>query len=176
MVAIPAAVAIGLSAASAAAGVASTVVSARNTAAQQKQAAATADYNAQIEQRNAFAERTQQQAQDEQTMAENNQRLGSIRALYGASGIDATGSPLDVLQGNASQMAYQNKMGDYTEQLRQMGYQSEAQGLGAQAAADRQQASNATGLSMGMGIGSSIIGGASSFSGTDTGKALLNSL
>lgn len=165
------AVMIGLAAASAAAGVATTVVSASNAAAQQKQAAATADYNAQVEQRNAFAERTQQQAQDEQTMAENNQRLGAIRALYGASGVDATGTPLDVLQGNANQMAYQTKMGDYTEQLRQMGYQSEAQGLEAQADADRQQARNATGLSMGLGIGSSLIGGAASYYGMSSGKA-----
>lgn len=170
------AVMIGLAAASAAAGAATTVVSARNASAQQKQAAATADYNAQIEQRNAFAERQEQQSQDEQTMAENNQRLGAIRALYGASGVDATGTPLDVLQGNANQMAYQTKMGDYTEQLKQMGYQSEAQGLQSEADADRRQAANATGASMALGVGSSVLGAANSFAGTDTGKALLKSI
>lgn len=173
MVAIPAAVAIGLSAASAAAGVAGTVMSAQAQSQQAKQAAATANYNAQITQRNAYAERLQQQSQDEQQFAENNQRLGQIRALYGASGIDASGSVLDVLQGNANQMAYQTRQGDYAEQLRQMGYTSEAQNYEQQAAADRQQASNATGLGMGLGIASSLFGAASSFAGSDTGKSFL---
>lgn len=172
---VPPAIAIGLSAASAAAGVAGTVMSAQAQSQQAKQAAATANYNAQITQRNAYAERLQQQSQDEQQFAENNQRLGQIRALYGASGIDASGSVLDVLQGNATQMAYQTRQGDYAEQLRQMGYTSEAQNYQDQAAADRQQASNATGLGMGLGIASSTLGAASSFFGTDTGKSYLSS-
>lgn len=172
---ISSSVMIGLAAASAAAGVGSTVLGAQAQSQQAKQAAATANYNAQITQRNAYAEQLQQQSQDEQQFAENNQRLGQIRALYGASGIDASGSVLDVLQGNANQMAYQTRQGDYAEQLRQMGYTSEAQNYEQQAAADRQQASNATGLGMGLGIASSLFGSASSFFGTDTGKSYLSS-
>lgn len=165
MVAIPAAVAIGLSAASAAAGVAGTVVSGINQSQQAKQQQATLNYNADVERNNAFAERQQQQQQDEQTFAENNQRLGQIRALYGASGIEASGSPLDVLQGNAGQMAYQTREGDYTEQLRQMGYSSEVAGTQAQAAAAGRQASYDSGLGMAMGVTGSVLQGLSSVAG-----------
>ena len=165
MVAIPAAVAIGLSAASAAAGVAGTVVSGINQSQQARQQQATANYNAQVEQQQALAERQQHESQDEQQFAANNQKLGQIRALYGASGIEASGSPLDVLQGNASQMAYQTSEGDYTEQLRQMGYTSEAQGQEAQASAYGRQASYDSGLGMAMSVTGSVLQGLSSVAG-----------
>ena len=175
MVAIPAAVAIGLSAASAAAGVAGTVVSGINQAQQAKQQQATLNYNAEVERNNAFAEKQQQQQQDDQTFAENNQRLGQIRAMYGASGVDASGSVLDVLQGNAGQMAYQTREGDYTEQLRQMGYSDEVAVTRAQAAAYGHQARYDTGLGMAMGVTGGVLQGAAGVAGAAQSNGLFSS-
>lgn len=172
MVAIPAAVMIGLSVASAAAGAVSAVSSANAQSTQAKQAAINANYQAQVTAKNASAEQAQQQAQADQQEQENNARLGSIRALYGASGVDASGSVMDVLSGNAQQMAYQQNWQNYDETLRQQGYSEEEAGDEAQASADMQQARNAQTAGY-MGVGTSILSSASSFAGSKTGQSLL---
>ena len=176
MAATPA-IMIGLAAASAAAGIATTVISGQQQAKQARQEQQTLNTNAQIEERNAYAEREQQQSADAQNFEANNQKLGQMRALYGASGIMInTGSPMDVLQGNAQQMGYQTAWNDYGEDLKQEGYSEQAQNLQAQANAEGQQAKYDTGAGMGLGIAGSIIGSASSFAGSPTGSSILSKL
>lgn len=167
---------MALSAVSTAATTAGGIISAQQNAAQAKQAAATADYNAQVQQRNALAEKNQQDAQDQQQMFANNQQLGQMRALYGASGIDpSAGTPLDVLQDQSQQMAYQTAQNDYAERIRQLGYGSEVQGLQQQASAYRQQAKNSTGVGMYLGAGASLAGGLAGALGSAGAKSSLSS-
>lgn len=60
-----------------------------------------AEYNAAVARRNAVSIRQQANTEALDQDAENRRRLGTIRAAYGAAGIDLAGSPLDVIHDTA---------------------------------------------------------------------------
>lgn len=84
------------------------------------------EYNAAVARRNAEAARAQAGADARAKERESIQRLGSIRAAYGASGVASGGSPLDVLSTNAALLELDKQNLLYRGELRGMGYESDA--------------------------------------------------
>lgn len=94
-----------------------------------KQAAnesAAAEYNAGIADRNAGIARDQAAQDAEAQRRTNTQKLGSIRAGYGASGVTMEGSPLDVLQMSAYNAELDVQNIKYKGELRALGYEDTA--------------------------------------------------
>ncbi len=105
-------------------------------------------FNAEAAERNAILAR-QQAAQDaEAKNRENRRRLGSIRAQIGAAGLDAEGSPLDIIESSAFEAKLDELNIIYKGELRAAGFLDTA-------ALDRQSADVA--------IGQGILRGASGF-------------
>lgn len=69
-------------------------------------AAAAGNYNASISDQNASRIRAEAAVEVADKQREIRKQLGSIRAAYGASGIDFSGSPLDVLADSATEGAW----------------------------------------------------------------------
>lgn len=102
--------------------------------------AAAADYNAKIADRNAIvAEQNRQLALQtasidaDEKRRENRRNLSSMRAAYGASGLDLAGSPLDVLTDSATEMELDAQRVEYEGRVRGregalevLGYQEKA--------------------------------------------------
>lgn len=91
----------GLEIAAAALTVASGVVSAAGAMAQGEAQANAAEYEGLVADRNAKIARNQAAVEQEDQRRENLRQLGAVRAAYGASGIEMSGSPLDVLSDTA---------------------------------------------------------------------------
>lgn len=85
-----------------------------------------ANYNAQIAERNAGVARDQAAADADAQRRHATQVLGSARAAYGASGVTAEGSPLDVLTMSASNAELDRQNILYRGELKAMGYQDTA--------------------------------------------------
>ena len=84
-------------------GVLGTALSATSQVQQGNYAQQTGQYNQQVYQRQAAITTQNTAAQEEAQRRDAARRAGSNRAAVGASGIDLTGSPLDVLEANAQQ-------------------------------------------------------------------------
>lgn len=89
-------------------------------------AAAAAKFNADAARRNAGIAR--QQASDDAAAQrrDSTQKLGAMRAAYGASGVTLDGSPTDVLEASARNAELDNQMIKYKGELRAMGYEDSA--------------------------------------------------
>lgn len=157
MVAVP----VALVAAAALASVGTAAYAGVSAANQAKAEANQADANQTIANQRQAALAQQQQQADDQAYAENNQRLGQIRALYGASGVDPTGSVLDVLQGNATQEAFSTRESDYAENLDRVATADQSSQFGTQAANARSEAASDLTTGMVINVGSAALGGAS---------------
>ena len=96
------------------------VVSAAGAVAQAGAASASTNYNAKVNERNAIiANQDRKQALDTAEIAANDKRrenartMSTIRAMYGSSGLDMSGSPLDVIEDSAMELALDEQRIDY---------------------------------------------------------------
>lgn len=86
------------------------------------------DRNAQVLERNAVIARQQARAEADTQQREARQRLGAMRAGYGASGVAVEGSPLDALADSAQLAELDRQNLIYNGELKAMGYQDSASG------------------------------------------------
>lgn len=114
--------------------VASGAISAVGAIASANAQAAAAKYNADIDRRNAIvvdqnrANLMRQTEIDAQAKRRENQRtLGTIRAAYGASGLEMSGSPLDVLEDSALELETDVHRVEYEGRMkgREMAFQAQ---------------------------------------------------
>jgi parvulin-like peptidyl-prolyl isomerase len=103
-------------------GVAGLAMNAVGAISQGMAASKAADYNAAINARNAQIAQQQAQADAEAQQRQAYQRMGAIRAAYGASGVTPEGSPLDILANSASQAELDRQNILYKGKLRAIGY------------------------------------------------------
>lgn len=143
LAALPAGLTTALSLAGTVASVVGTIQSANATA-------AASEYNAKIADRDAYvADQNRQLAVQQAEIdaadkrRENRRVLSSIRATYGASGLELAGSPLDVLEDTAVEQELDAQRVSYEGRIR--GREGALQMLGLQesAALDRMEAQNA---------------------------------
>jgi hypothetical protein len=106
--------------------IASTAMSVMGSIQQGKAAKAAANYNVAIANRNAGIARQQAAADAESQQRDARHKLGAMRAAYGASGITAEGSPIDVLESSAAMAELDKQNILYKGELRAMGYADEA--------------------------------------------------
>lgn len=114
-------------------------------------AKAAADHNAAVARRNAVISEQQAGADAEAKDREKIQRLGAIRAAYGASGVGAEGA-LDLLATNTALFELDKQTILYKGRLRAMGYEDEA-GLETASGKAAQRAGR-------IGAGAALLGGA----------------
>jgi hypothetical protein len=115
--------------------------------------AAAANYNAKVAKRNRDEAIGQTHAAIADKVMENNRQMGSIRAAYGASGLQLDGSPLDVLEDTATEQAYDVAKIRYKGRMQAAGYSE-------QAALSKLEAKSAKTAGY-IGAASAIIGGVS---------------
>lgn len=113
-----------------------TAVSAVGAIQQGRAAEKAANYNAAIADRNATIARQQAAADADTSRSVNSRRLGAMRAKYGASGVQAEGSVLDVMADSAAQAELEALNIEYKGDLA-------AQGYGETASLNRMQGKNA---------------------------------
>lgn len=105
------------------AAIAGTAVSVYAAVQSGKQQSAAAKYNQQVAQQNAQAAKEQGAEAALEKQRETAQKIGSMQANYGASGIDAsTGTPLDVLTDSVRQGTLDSLTVQYDYNLRAAGY------------------------------------------------------
>lgn len=114
----------------------STLVSAIGSIQQGQAATSAARSNAQIAASNAQIARATAAQDAEAKDRENRQRLGAIAASFGASGVTAAGTPLDVLGDSARQAELDRQTILYKGEIRALGFSNTA-------ALDTAQAGNA---------------------------------
>jgi hypothetical protein len=138
---------------------------------QQGQAASNAaNYNAQVAANNAEIARQQGAAAQEQQQRDSIRKIGAMRAGYGASGVEMSGSPLDVLSDSVAQATLDGLTTKYNYDVRANGYS-------AQADLNRSQASSAStagylnaGAAIGKGVSSYAAAGYDLPFGLGSGK------
>ena len=135
-------------------GLAGTVVQAAGASQQASAAAAAAKYNEQVATRNAAIARTQASNEQEDKRLQNRRQLAQIRASYGASGLDASGSVLDVILDTATEQDLDVAKIGYKGDLAALQYTDKAQQYDAEA-----KNAKAAGT---FGVLSAVAGGASS--------------
>lgn len=108
--------------------------------------AAASEYNAQIQERNSkISEQNRKFNVDTARIAsedkarENRRTLASMRAAYGASGLDLAGSPLEVLADASTEMALDERRVAYEGYTRNRDSQIEQIGYGEQATLNRME-------------------------------------
>jgi hypothetical protein len=111
-----------------------------------------ARYNAQINDQNAVVAQSQGKADAFQQEQIGYRSLSAIRAATGASGLQMTGSPLDVLSSSASQAELDVQKVKYNASLKALGYTNNA-------ALDRNRAKNAEISGLFGAASTSLIGG-----------------
>src|SRR5262245_58059242 len=84
-----------------------------------------ADYSAQVAQQNAQLAKQQAQQNAEIQAAQARQQLGATAAAYGASGVTAEGSPLDVLASSAYKAEMDRQTILYDGRIKAMGYEDQ---------------------------------------------------
>ena len=157
---------LGLTVASAAAGVVGSMAQANAQKQQLKAEQQTAIYNANVTKQNAYNQELSHESQDQYAIEQNNAKLAQMRATFGSSGLAFTGSTMDVLQSNANAMGQSIANSDYDNNMQQWGNASKVAGLNQQAAAYGQQAKNA-GMAGILGAGTSVLSAGNSFMNTD---------
>ena len=109
-----------------------------------------AAYEAQVEERNRqIADRNARMALDqaevdkESARRQGRRQLGAIRAAYGASGFELAGSPLDVLEDSAAELALDQEKILYEGRLEALDQQDKGAAASARANLKRVEASSA---------------------------------
>lgn len=128
---------------------------------QQSQAS---DFNARVDRQQAKQSIAESQADAEQTRTDNERKLGSAEAAFGASGVDLSGSPLDVLSDLATQ-------GELSRRLILYKGKTEANKYLAQSAIDSSKSGSAMGAGI-LGAGTTFLTSALQL-GQDTAKPTL---
>lgn len=143
-------------------------------------AEAAGEYNARIMERNAVvAEQTRQTALRTSEVAasdaerERRRTLGAMRASYGASGLEMSGSPLDVLQDTATEMALDEARIRHEGKVRSAEISSEILGFQESATMSRMEGKQARTASY-FNAASSLLGGISSAVGSSAGRSMLS--
>lgn len=124
----------------------------------------TAKYNKKVAQRNEKIALSQASKEAEEKRRQNARQLGAIRATYGSSGLDLAGSPLDIMEDQALENAFDVEKIYYKGRLRAMGYQDQA----AQFDADADNASSA----VARGTVATIFNVGGSFAGSDAAASM----
>lgn len=109
--------------------IATAITTAVSVVGQMQQAKAqsqSANYNAKVSQRNAKVALQQGDMDAEAQRRKNIITLGAMRGAYGASGVTAEGSPLDVLETSATNMELDRQSILSKARLRAMGYSDDA--------------------------------------------------
>lgn len=83
-------------------------------------------YEAQVAQRNAKIARNQAEVDQEDQRRENRRQMGAMRAAYGSSGLELSGSPLDVLADTAIEQELDVARIGYRGELRAIGEHDKA--------------------------------------------------
>lgn len=112
-------------------------------AAAQKQAAAVAERNRILAQQDAIRAQQTAQIASEDLGRSNRRQLADLRANLGASGLEFSGSPIDVLADTSIEMALDQRRTLYEGDVRARDGQVEASNYAAQADAARMKAKNA---------------------------------
>ncbi len=102
------------------------VISAIGSLQQANAQAASAEYNAKVAERNKRAVKNQTESEIEDRQVEHRRQLGSMRASYGASGLQMEGSPLDVLEDTATEQAFDISKIRYQGAMKAEGYSEQA--------------------------------------------------
>lgn len=105
--------------------VAGTAMSVLGQLQQAQTARAVGRYNQQLSERNAAIARDQTAAEIIRQQRTARRVQGAARAAYGASGVTMEGSPLDVLEDNATQAELDTLTLRYRGELRAQGYEQE---------------------------------------------------
>lgn len=118
----------------------STAVAVAGQVQQAKAQSSAANYNQEVAQRNAKIAIIQGNQDAEAQKRKNILTLGAMRASYGAAGVTAEGSPLDVLENSATNMELDRQTILSRARLRAMGYGDDAALSGMSGDAARQGA------------------------------------
>lgn len=116
-----------------------------------------ARYNQSVNTQNARASRLQGYADAEDQARENRKQIGQIRAAYGASGLEMSGSPLDVLVDTASEQDLDVRRIKYKADNRAIAYANQAKLEGMKARAYENAETLAT-VGTVIGAGTSLLG------------------
>jgi len=138
-------------------GIVGSVVSVVGSIQQGQAAAASARANARIADRNAQIARSSAAQDAEAKDRENRLRLGAIAAGFGASGVSAAGTPIDVLEDSARQAEFDRQTIIHRGELRALGFEDSA-------ALDRSRAKQAKKAGF-FKAGSALLSGASTLAG-----------
>lgn len=123
-----------------------------------KQNAAIADFNKQVALRNRQTALAVADAEARDKVREGRRQIGSIRAAYGASGLDLSGSPLDVLEDTVSEQMTDVRRTQYKGELKAAGYSDEAANYQMKSDLYKQEASFAPVTAM-LGFAKGVAGG-----------------
>lgn len=115
---------------------AGTTVAALGAVRQGQAASNAANYNATLASQNQVAMLAQGEAASQQMTRDAERRQGAAMATIGASGVQATGSPMEVLADNARSATLDNLTSQYNYRMKGLGYQDSAALLSAQASND----------------------------------------
>lgn len=148
-----------------AATVVSAVVSTVGAIKQGQAAKQAADYNAEVAQQNAqlAAQNTASQVavdqeQSQENALANTRKLAALRAAYGSSGLELSGSNLDALQDTSNQLALNNSQVDFQQQIDKRNGAVQVLQLQDQASLDVAQGQNAQTASQLTAVGSAAKG------------------
>lgn len=124
-----------------------------------------AEYDAKLKDRNAKIILNQTSAEMDDQQRENRRRLSAIRAQYGASGLDFSGSALDVFEDSAMEAELDVQRVDYQGKLRALGENDKAQLARMEASATR--------TAMPFAVASTLLSGAGQYAKLKAGESLM---
>lgn len=107
-------------------GIAGGVISAMGAIQSANAQAAAADYNKEVAKANKRTVHAQTEREIEDRQLENRRQLGSMRAAYGANGLQMEGSPLDVMDDTATEMNYDIAKVKFQGAMQEEGYDRQA--------------------------------------------------
>lgn len=107
-------------------GIAGGVISAIGAMQSANAQAAAADYNKEVALANKKQVHLQTEREIDDRQAADRRQLSSMRAAYGANGLQMDGSPLDVIDDTATEMAYDIAKVKYQGAVQEEGYSREA--------------------------------------------------
>lgn len=141
------------------------VVGAIGSLQQAAAAKAAGEYEAAVAERNKKIALQQAEAEMVDQRRENRRQLSQIRALYGSSGLELAGSPLDVIEDSAAEGAYDVEKVGYQGKLRAI-EQTDKANLA------RMKADSASKAGY-IGAAGNLLAGFTRFSSTSAGASLL---
>lgn len=152
---------LGLAIAGAVASAATAITSGVSASNNARRQAAMAEFNAKIQQRNATIAQQQAQAEADRRLSAQERLRGRQRVTIAKSGVQATGSPLDVIEDTELESALDIQNVLYQGALQQQNFNTNADAARMQAAGLRSQGRQ-TLLNSGLSAAGSLIGGVGS--------------